>query len=128
MPTLQNSDTLRLSRIRRRVELERRLQTDSMLSEERKNRQLQQLGMKESTFLRLKRTKLGLDDFRTVKIIGKGAFGEVSLPDFWDLCKGTMFRPLGQASTKGGHGQNICDETSKEGRNVKERPGMDVYY
>ncbi|PPQ78020.1 hypothetical protein CVT26_015812 [Gymnopilus dilepis] len=67
-----------IERNKRRVELERRLQTDSMLSEERKNRQLQQLGMKESTFLRLKRTKLGLDDFRTVKIIGKGAFGELA--------------------------------------------------
>ena len=48
-----------------------------MLSDERKHRQLQALGKKESTFLRLKRTKLGLADFRTVKVIGKGAFGEV---------------------------------------------------
>ena len=40
-------------------------------------RQLQQLGKRESAFLRLRRTKLGLDDFRTVKVIGKGAFGEV---------------------------------------------------
>ncbi|KAG5641593.1 hypothetical protein DXG03_004676 [Asterophora parasitica] len=49
------------------------------MSDERKQRQLQQLGRKESTFLRLRRTKLGLDDFRTVKVIGKGAFGEVRL-------------------------------------------------
>jgi protein-serine/threonine kinase len=48
------------------------------MSEERKQRQLMQLGKKESTFLRLRRTKLGLNDFRTVKVIGKGAFGEVS--------------------------------------------------
>jgi hypothetical protein len=48
------------------------------MPEERKQRQLQQLGKKESTFLRLRRTKLGLDDFRTVKVIGKGAFGEAS--------------------------------------------------
>jgi protein-serine/threonine kinase len=61
----------------RRVELERKLQADSVTSDERKQRQLQQLGMKESTFLRLRRTKMGLDDFRTVKVIGKGAFGEV---------------------------------------------------
>ncbi len=47
------------------------------MSEDRKNRQLLQLGKKESTHLRLHRTKLGLDDFRTVKVIGKGAFGEV---------------------------------------------------
>jgi protein-serine/threonine kinase len=49
-----------------------------MMSDERKIRHLQQLGKKESTFLRLRRTRLGLDDFRTVKVIGKGAFGEVS--------------------------------------------------
>jgi hypothetical protein len=47
------------------------------MSEERKTRQLVQLGKKESTYLRLRRTKLSLDDFRTVKVIGKGAFGEV---------------------------------------------------
>jgi protein-serine/threonine kinase len=47
------------------------------MPEDRKMRQLQNLGRKESTFLRLRRTKLGLDDFRTVKVIGKGAFGEV---------------------------------------------------
>jgi protein-serine/threonine kinase len=62
----------------RRVELERRLQGEALLSEERKNRQLLQLGKKESTYLRLRRTKLGLSDFKTVKVIGKGAFGEVS--------------------------------------------------
>lgn len=62
----------------RRIELERKLQADVMMSEERKHRHLQQLGKKESTFLRLRRTRLGLDDFRTVKVIGKGAFGEVS--------------------------------------------------
>lgn len=61
----------------RRVELERKLQNDVMMSEERKHRHLQQLGKKESTYLRLRRTKLGLNDFRTVKVIGKGAFGEV---------------------------------------------------
>lgn len=32
----------------------------------------------QSQFLRLRRTKIGLRDFRTVKVIGKGAFGEVS--------------------------------------------------
>ncbi|KAF9247069.1 AGC/NDR protein kinase [Melanogaster broomeanus] len=63
----------------RRVELERKLQADVIMSEDRKLRHLQQLGKKESTFLRLRRTRLGLDDFRTVKVIGKGAFGEVRL-------------------------------------------------
>jgi protein-serine/threonine kinase len=48
------------------------------MPEERKQRLLRQLGKKESTFLRLRRTRLGLSDFRTVKVIGKGAFGEVN--------------------------------------------------
>ena len=47
-------------------------------SQEKKNRQLQSLGRKESQYLRLQRTRLGLNDFVTVKVIGKGAFGEVS--------------------------------------------------
>ncbi|KAJ6613416.1 kinase-like protein [Mycena sp. CBHHK59/15] len=76
-----------IERNTRRVELERRLQADSMMSEERKQRQLQQLGKKESTFLRLRRTKLGLDNFRTVKVIGKGAFGEVRLVQKTDTGK-----------------------------------------
>jgi protein-serine/threonine kinase len=64
----------------RRVELERKLAADATLSDDRKARELQAHGKKESAFLRLKRTKLGLDDFRTVKVIGKGAFGEVCTP------------------------------------------------
>lgn len=76
-----------IERNTRRVELERKLQTDVMTSEDRKHRQLQQLGKKESTYLRLRRTRLGLDDFRTVKVIGKGAFGEVRLVQKTDTGK-----------------------------------------
>ncbi|EJD01242.1 AGC/NDR protein kinase [Fomitiporia mediterranea MF3/22] len=76
-----------IERNQRRVELERRLQTDNTMTEERKQRQLHQLGKKESTFLRLRRTRLGLDDFRTVKVIGKGAFGEVRLVQKTDTGK-----------------------------------------
>jgi serine/threonine protein kinase len=76
-----------IERNTRRVELERRLQGDAHISEERKQRQLQQLGKKESTFLRLRRTKLGLNDFRTVKVIGRGAFGEVRLVQKTDTGK-----------------------------------------
>lgn len=65
-----------LMNIYRRVEVEKRLQ-DEQSSQEKKNRQLQSLGRKESQYLRLRRTRLGLDDFVTVKVIGKGAFGEV---------------------------------------------------
>ncbi|KIY71409.1 AGC/NDR protein kinase [Cylindrobasidium torrendii FP15055 ss-10] len=76
-----------IERNTRRVELERRLQNDMLMPEERKQRQLQQLGKKESSFLRLRRTRLGLDDFRTVKVIGKGAFGEVRLVQKTDTGK-----------------------------------------
>lgn len=33
---------------------------------------------KETEFLRLKRTRLGLEDFESLKVIGRGAFGEVT--------------------------------------------------
>lgn len=48
-------------------------------SEEKKTRQLLSLGKKESHYLRLRRTRLGVQDFQTVKVIGKGAFGLVSI-------------------------------------------------
>lgn len=69
-----------IERSNRRVEMEKRMANPAdgvPVSEERKQRQLAALGRKESGFLRLRRTRLGLDDFRTVKVIGKGAFGEV---------------------------------------------------
>lgn len=69
-----------IERNQRKMELERRLMNEeSGLSQERKNSKLQNLGRKESQFLRLRRTKLSLEDFATVKVIGKGAFGEVRL-------------------------------------------------
>lgn len=67
-----------IERNQRRVKSEQSLANERG-SEERRNRQLMSLGRKESSFLRLRRTKLGLDDFVTVKVIGKGAFGEVRL-------------------------------------------------
>ncbi len=86
-----------IERSTRRVELEKRLQqangaagdapAGGGVSEERKQRQLAQLGRRESNFLRLRRTRLGLEDFRTVKVIGKGAFGEVRLVQKMDTGK-----------------------------------------
>jgi protein-serine/threonine kinase len=35
------------------------------------------LGQKESDFLRLRRVRLGIEDFLTIQVIGKGAYGEV---------------------------------------------------
>ncbi|KAK6335503.1 Serine/threonine-protein kinase [Orbilia brochopaga] len=68
-----------LERNTRRNDLENRLQADVRAPEERKNRQRANLGHQESQFLRLRRTRMSPDDFHTVKVIGKGAFGEVRL-------------------------------------------------
>ncbi|EPX74658.1 AGC/NDR protein kinase Orb6 [Schizosaccharomyces octosporus yFS286] len=67
-----------VERNQRRIELERKLTTERG-SDERKNRQLRVLGERESQFLRFRRTRLSLEDFSTIKVIGKGAFGEVRL-------------------------------------------------
>ncbi|KAG0367845.1 serine/threonine-protein kinase orb6 [Gamsiella multidivaricata] len=85
-----------IERNERRVELETRLETEQG-SEERKNRQLTALGRKESQFLRLRRTRLGLDDFVTVKVIGKGAFGEVRLVQKLDSGKIYAMKTLRKA-------------------------------
>ena len=100
----------------RRVEVERRLQNDMLMSDDRKQRQLIQHGKRESQFLRLRRTKIGLDDFRTVKVIGKGAFGEVCL-------SGPVLHPYlrvylnvsGPSSSKDRFRQDLRDEDSTEG-------------
>merc|ERR1712142_875416 len=49
------------------------------LSEDQKQEKRQQHAQKETEFLRLKRTRIGRDDFESLKIIGRGAFGEVRL-------------------------------------------------
>ena len=42
-----------------------------------KEEKRQQHAMKETEFLRLKRSRLGVHDFEPLKVIGRGAFGEV---------------------------------------------------
>ncbi|KAJ2656584.1 Serine/threonine-protein kinase [Coemansia sp. RSA 1200] len=77
-----------IERNQRRKDLEQRLVTESgSSSEERKHRQLQNLGSKEGGFMRLRRTKLSVNDFQTVKVIGRGAFGEVRLVQKHDTGK-----------------------------------------
>ena len=61
----------------RGAELDRSL---AGVPEDRQLREIRKHTRTQSQFLRLRRTKIGLRDFRTVKVIGKGAFGEVS---FW---------------------------------------------
>jgi len=89
-----------IERSNRRVELEKRLANPAdgiSVSDDRKNRQLASLGRRESGFLRLRRTRLGLDDFRTVKVIGKGAFGEVRVVQKVDTGKIYAMKTLKKA-------------------------------
>jgi protein-serine/threonine kinase len=67
-----------IERNQRRIGFEQQLNAGE-ISSERKNRETQLFGKNESHYLRLRRTRLSLDDFNTVKVIGKGAFGEVRL-------------------------------------------------
>lgn len=52
-----------------------------------REREMRKYRKTESQHLRLKRTKITLNDFRTVKVIGKGAFGEVRLVQKLDTGK-----------------------------------------
>lgn len=54
-----------------------------------KNERRLQHALKETEFLRLKRSRLGVDDFESLKVIGRGAFGEVSTS-----CITCLFVPL----------------------------------
>lgn len=62
---------------------------DSMLAEnlddETKLERRSQHAAKETEFLRLKRSRLGVDDFEPLKVIGKGSFGEVRLVQKKDI-------------------------------------------
>ncbi|GIY17186.1 hypothetical protein CDAR_388101 [Caerostris darwini] len=49
------------------------------LTEEQKQEKRNQHALKETEFLRLKRSRLGVEDFEPLKVIGRGAFGEVRL-------------------------------------------------
>ncbi|CAO3682791.1 unnamed protein product [Umbelopsis vinacea] len=85
-----------IERKQRYVDLETKLTTEKA-SEERKQRQLQALGRKESDFLKLRRTRLTLTDFITIKVIGKGAFGEVRLVQKVDTGKIYAMKTLRKA-------------------------------
>ncbi|KAK7267414.1 hypothetical protein RIF29_20088 [Crotalaria pallida] len=60
----------------RRTVLEKKL-ADADVSEEDQNNLLKFLEKKETEYMRLKRHKMGADDFELLTMIGKGAFGEV---------------------------------------------------
>jgi len=62
-------------RVERRIEMETRL--SQLHTPDAKEREIRKYSKTESQHLRLRRTKIKLTDFLTVKVIGKGAFGEV---------------------------------------------------
>ena len=68
----------------RRRRLEETLIRCAALSDEEREERRREHAARETEFLRLKRSKLGAADFEAIKVIGKGAFGEVELlPGGW---------------------------------------------
>lgn len=84
-----------IERNARRIELETRL--TQILAPDGKERELRKYSRTESQQLRLRRTKIKLSDFRTVKVIGKGAFGEVRLVQKVDTGKVYAMKSLQKA-------------------------------
>ncbi|CAH1785922.1 unnamed protein product [Owenia fusiformis] len=58
--------------------LEQSMDDEGLTDDQKKDRRIQH-ATKETEFLRLKRSRLGIEDFEALKVIGKGAFGEVRL-------------------------------------------------
>ena len=80
--TLENYYSNLISQQRERKERFRRLEesfVDNGLEQSIVVEKRNQHAAKETEFLRLKRSRLGVDDFDPIKVIGKGAFGEVRL-------------------------------------------------
>lgn len=97
----------------RRTEVQNKLATEHC-SEEKKKRQLLNYGRKESQYLRLRRTRLGLEDFITVKVIGKGAFGEVSSSQRSSAEIFTYYIYLGSLSSSRRYRKDLCNEDFKK--------------
>lgn len=72
-----------IERKQRLAKLEESLK-DEGLSEQQKQEKRLQHAQKETEFLRLKRSRLGVEDFEPLKVIGRGAFGEVNFSPFTD--------------------------------------------
>ncbi|KAF8966308.1 kinase-like domain-containing protein [Flammula alnicola] len=84
-----------IERNARRIEMETRL--SQMHTPDAKEREIRKYSKTESQHLRLRRTKIKLTDFRTVKVIGKGAFGEVRLVQKVDTGKVYAMKSLQKA-------------------------------
>ena len=62
----------------RRRNLEKELDKQQCSQDQREDA-LRELGAEESLYQRISRQKMSIDDYETIKIIGRGAFGEVRL-------------------------------------------------
>lgn len=93
---------------------------------------------KETEFLRLKRTRLGLSDFESLKVIGRGAFGEVCYGSrtFHTLCydqncplTSSSFHfhlSLGASGAENRHGSHLRHEDPEKSRHAREGTGVSV--
>ena len=72
----RNLATQQLERSDRLKRLQENLNAKGLTDDEKQDK-LREHASKETEFLRLRRSKLGADDFEPLKVIGKGAFGEV---------------------------------------------------
>lgn len=70
--------------LRRRRALEEELQKPGLTQEERDAARAE-LARREREFSRLQRQRLSMDDYEPLKLIGKGAFGEVGLSVGWGV-------------------------------------------
>lgn len=78
--TLENYySNLVLQHVERQQRLARLEESMKGLSEDQKEQKRYQHHQRETEFLRLKRARLGVEDFEPLKVIGRGAFGEVRL-------------------------------------------------
>ncbi|EAU90471.2 AGC/NDR protein kinase [Coprinopsis cinerea okayama7 len=84
-----------IERNARRIEMETRL--TQLHTQDAKDREIRKYSKTESQHLRLRRTKIKLSDFKTVKVIGKGAFGEVRLVQKVDTGKVYAMKSLQKA-------------------------------
>ncbi|KAL0575969.1 Serine/threonine-protein kinase [Marasmius crinis-equi] len=84
-----------IERNARRIELETKL--SQTMQADAKEREIRKYSKMESQHLRLRRTKIKLTDFKTVKVIGKGAFGEVRLVQKVDTGKVYAMKSLQKA-------------------------------
>ncbi|KAG5194774.1 hypothetical protein JEQ12_013050 [Ovis aries] len=94
----------------RRQKLEK-LMGEGGLTNEEKRLQRSAHARKETEFLRLKRTRLGLEDFESLKVIGRGAFGEVRLVQKKDTGHVYAMKILRKADTLGKEEDGHIQET-----------------